>query len=218
MAIVINIDTNEEIQIPKIICVGRNYTAHAREMGVEVKTEPLLFFKPPTAILQQGEDIPYPAYTSNLHHEVELGIVMAKEGKEIGAEEVYEYVYGYLLALDLTLRDKQEEAKKGGWPWAICKGFDGSLPLSGMVKSNDLEAIQNMDIKLWINGQLRQSANTHEMIFSVQELINYISRFFTLEKGDLILTGTPAGVSPIKPGDVIEATLGPRLRVKFPVK
>ena len=218
MGLVIDIDSQEELQVPKIICVGRNYTAHAREMGVEVKKEPVLFFKPPTAILRQGADIPYPPYTSNLHHEVELGVVMAKGGKEIAVEAVSDYVYGYLLALDLTLRDKQEEAKKGGWPWAICKGFDGSLPLSGMVKSNDLEAIQNMDIKLWVNGQLRQSANTHEMIFSVQELINYISRFFTLEKGDLILTGTPAGVSPIQPGDVIEATLGPRLRVKFSVK
>jgi acylpyruvate hydrolase len=218
MGIVIDIDTNEEIQVPKIICVGRNYAAHAREMGVEVKKEPILFFKPPTAILQQGSDIPYPAYTSNLHHEVELGVVMAKEGKEIAMEAVHDHVYGYLLALDLTLRDKQDEAKKGGWPWAICKGFDNSLPVSGVVRSGDLGAIQNMDIKLWVNGQLRQSANTAEMIFSVEKLINYISRFFTLERGDLILTGTPAGVSPIQPGDVIEARLGPRLRMKFSVK
>lgn len=215
---VMDIDTNQEIQVPKIICVGRNYAAHAKEMGVEVKKEPVLFFKPPTAILQQGEDIPYPPYTSNLHHEVELGIVMAKGGKEISVEAAHGLVYGYLLALDLTLRDKQEEAKRGGWPWAICKGFDGSLPVSRVVSTNDLDAVQNMDMKLWVNQQLRQSANTREMIFSVEELISYISQFFTLERGDLILTGTPAGVSPIRPGDVIEATLGPRLKMKLSVK
>lgn len=218
MGIVIDIDTKEEIRVPKIICVGRNYAAHAKEMGVEVKKEPVLFFKPPTAILQQGSDIPYPSYTTNLHHEVELGIVMAKGGKGISVEAVHEHVYGYLLALDLTLRDKQEEAKKAGWPWAICKGFDGSLPVSGVVKSSDLVAIRDMDIKLWVNGRLRQSANTAEMIFSVKELISYISRFFTLEKGDLILTGTPAGVSPLQPGDLIEAQLGSKLRVKFSVE
>jgi 2-keto-4-pentenoate hydratase/2-oxohepta-3-ene-1,7-dioic acid hydratase in catechol pathway len=218
MAFVIDIGTEERISVPKIICVGRNYAAHAEEMGTEVRSEPLLFFKPPTAVLHQGCPIPYPAYTSNLHHEVELGIVMAKGNKEIPLEEVRNHVYGYLLALDLTLRDKQDEAKKEGWPWAICKGFDGSLPVSMVVRTNDLKAIQSMDIKLWVNEQLRQSANTDQMIFSIEELITYISRFFTLERGDIILTGTPEGVAPIHPGDMIEAELGSRLKIRFLVR
>jgi 2-keto-4-pentenoate hydratase/2-oxohepta-3-ene-1,7-dioic acid hydratase in catechol pathway len=218
MGFVIDGETKERIQVPKIICVGRNYAAHAEEMGAEVRSEPLLFFKPPTALLHQGSPIPYPAFTSNLHHEVELGILIGKAGKEIPLEKVTNYLYGYLLALDLTLRDKQDESKKEGWPWAICKGFDGSLPVSEVVKTNDLKAIQSMDIKLWVNQQLRQSASIEQMIFSVEELISYISRFFTLERGDIILTGTPQGVSPIRSGDVIEAQLGPRLKIKFSVR
>lgn len=218
MAFVIDIETKEKILVPKIICVGRNYAAHAAEMGTEVRSEPLLFFKPPTALLHQGGPIPYPPFTSNLQHEVELGIVMASGNKDIAIEHVHKHIYGYLLALDLTLRDRQEEAKKEGWPWAICKGFDGSLPVSMVVRTNDLQAIQSMDIKLWVNEQLHQSANTGQMIFSIEELISYISGFFTLERGDIILTGTPEGVSPIRSGDVIEAELGTRLRIKFSVR
>ena len=160
MGFIVDMDTKKEITVPKIICVGRNYAAHAQEMGAEVKKEPLLFFKPPTAILQQGSDIPYPPYTSNLHHEVELGIVIGKRCKNVTLEEVRDCVYGYLLALDLTLRDKQTEARKEGAPWAICKGFDGSLPVSMVARTNDLETIQNLDIRLWVNQQLRQKANT----------------------------------------------------------
>ena len=218
MAFVIDIDTKEKILVPKIICVGRNYAAHAEEMGTEARSEPLLFFKPPTALLHQGRSIPYPPFTSDLHHEVELGIVIGESGKDIKMEKSCVHIYGYLLALDLTLRDKQAEAKKEGAPWAICKGFDGSLPVSMVVRTNNLKAIQSMNIKLWINGQLRQSANTNQMIFSIEELISYISRFFTLERGDIIMTGTPEGVSPILPGDVIEAELGTRLRITFSVR
>lgn len=218
MGYIIDIDTNEKLLVPKVICVGRNYAAHAREMNAEVQEEPLLFFKPSTSILHQGAHILYPSYTSNLHHEVELGVVMAKGGKKIQPEEVQERVYGYLLALDLTLRDRQKAAKREGKPWAICKGFDGSLPISMVVGTNNLVDMQNLDIKLWVNQQLRQSANTREMIFSVERLISYISDFFTLERGDLILTGTPAGVSAIQPGDLVEAQLGSRLKISFLVE
>ena len=218
MAFVIDIETKEKILVTKIICVGRNYAAHAEEMGTEARSEPLLFFKPPTALLHQSNPIVYPPFTSNLHHEVELGIVMGVTGKDIKREKSSEHIYGYLLALDLTLRDKQAEAKKEGAPWAICKGFDVSLPISMVVRTNDLKAMQSMDIKLWVNEQLRQSANTNQMIFPIEELISYISRFFTLERGDIILTGTPEGVSPIRSGDVIEAELGTRLKIKFSVR
>ncbi len=218
MAFIVDIDTEEKIPVSKIICVGRNYAAHAKEMGTRPDGEPVLFFKPPSALLHQGEPIPYPSYTSNLHHEVELGIVMAKGGKQIPLEQVREHIYGYVLALDLTLRDRQDEAKKEGWPWAICKGFDGSLPVSRVVRCDDLESIGRMDIKLWVNKKLRQSSDTGQMIHSVQELINYTSGFFTLERGDLILTGTPAGVSSIRPGDVIEAELGTRLKMRYLVE
>ena len=218
MGHIIDIDTNEKLLVPKVICVGRNYAAHAREMNAEVQEVPVLFFKPSTSILHQGANIPYPPYTSNLQHEVELGVVMAKGGKRIQPEEVQGKMYGYLLALDLTLRDRQNEAKREGKPWAVCKGFDGSLPISMVVGTNNLADIQNLDIKLWVNQQLRQSANTSDMIFSVERLVSYISDFFTLERGDLILTGTPAGVSAIEPGDLVEAQLGSRLKISFLVE
>ncbi len=209
--------SSEEIAVGTIFCLGRNYREHAREMGAEVPSEPVIFLKPTTALLEIGEPILLPTFSSDIHHEVEMVVLIGREGRDIPRSEAMEHVVGYGVGLDLTARDVQALAKSKGLPWAVAKGFDGSAPVSRFVRAADVLDPHALDISLLRNGAVRQSANTSQMIFRVDETIAWLSTIFTLMPGDLIFTGTPEGVGPIVPGDEIEIRLGTLISAQFKV-
>jgi len=198
---------DKRIQIGKIICLARSYKKHAQEMKSDLTKDPLLFLKPASAVIFDGESIIVPKMSKCLHHEVELGVVIGKRCKNVSHKEALNYVLGYLVALDITARDIQSEAKKKGHPWDIAKGFDTFAPISDVVLKEDISNPNNLDISLKVNQEIKQSSNTSNMIYSVERIIEFISQIMTLELGDLILTGTPEGVGEIVTGDVLEAQL-----------
>ncbi|HWR63882.1 MAG TPA: fumarylacetoacetate hydrolase family protein [Candidatus Thermoplasmatota archaeon] len=211
-------DSEKHIRIGKIICLARTYAEHAREMNATITEDPLLFLKPTSSVIYDHGTIIIPKRSQCLHHEVELGIILGKKGKNIREEKAMQYVLGYLVALDITARDIQSVSKKNGWPWAIAKGFDTFAPLSDAVTKEKVPDPQNLDLMLKINGTVKQSANTNQMIYSIERIISFISEIMTLEPGDLILTGTPEGVGEIKEGDVLEAQLDSLCRLTVDVK
>lgn len=191
--------------VRRIFCVGRNYADHVREMGNDPKSEPPLFFtKPADAVVESGAEIAYPSNTSNLHHEVELVIAIAKAGAGISVSDALNHVWGYGVGVDLTRRDRQAEAKKAGTPWDVAKGFDNSAPLGALTPAAACGDVSNARIWLKVNGEVRQDANTREMIWSVPEIIAAISTWWDLKAGDLIFTGSPSGVSALDRGDDVE--------------
>lgn len=202
----------------KIICIGRNYIEHAAEMKSEVPEKPVWFMKPQTAIINKNQPFYYPEFSKEIHHEVEVVVKIKKAGKHIQEKFAHLYYDEISIGLDLTARDLQAEAKKKGLPWEIAKAFDGSAPLGTFVNLNEFENIQNIDFKLLKNGEIIQASNTKHMIFSVDKLISYVSQFVSLKIGDLIFTGTPKGVGPVKIGDKFEAYLGDKLLLKTAVK
>lgn len=197
----------EEIPVGKILCLGRTYADHAQEMHSAVPERPLVFIKPSTALLYDGEDILIPAISRDVRHEVEFVVAITKDGKHIVSEQAGEYILGYGVGLDMTLRDVQAEAKKNGWPWSIAKGFDTSAPVSEIIPVTMVPDPTALEICCRVNGTVRQRSSVSQMTLSVQQLISYLSTFFTLERGDLIYTGTPAGVGTVVAGDHIEAEL-----------
>lgn len=201
----------------KIVCVGRNYAEHCAELNNAVPTKPLLFLKPPTSLISEGTPICVPKGSESIHHEVELGIVIGKDGSAIPEEKALEHVNGYLLALDMTERDLQSEAKKKGHPWLLAKCWDTFCPISEVLPKDSIQDLSNVGINLSVNGALQQNGNTKDMIFSVPFLISHISRITKLERGDIILTGTPSGVGPVRNGDVIECALEGITKMKFEV-
>ncbi len=211
-------DNRKNVPIGKLVCLARTYKRHAEEMHTNVTEDPLLFLKPASSVIFNGESIIMPAMSQCLHHEVELGIVIGKKCKNVSQREALDYVLGYLIALDITARDIQTEAKKNGWPWSIAKGFDTFAPISEVVLKEDLPNPNNIDISLKINGEIRQSSNTNHMVYSVERIIEFISEIMTLEKGDLIMTGTPEGVGEIATDDTLEAELGDICLLKVDVK
>lgn len=188
----------------KIIGVGRNYVAHIKEMESERTKEPVLFLKPNSAICNLEQTLSIPTHLGSVHHEVELAIAIKKEATKISTQQVSSHIAGYAIGLDLTLRDIQSKAKQKGLPWALAKGFNASCPLSKFVET-DLELVQNTTIQLSKNGNVMQDSNTRFMIFDIKTLISHISHYFTLLPGDVILTGTPAGVGPLSAGDTLQA-------------
>ena len=191
--------------IGKIYCVGKNYAAHAKEMGSEVdKKEPFFFSKPPQALTQLRE-IPYPAKTNNLHHEVELVVFLHKGGANIPQEQVEDLIFGYAVGVDLTKRDLQNEFKDAGKPWDLSKGFDYSGPISEIIRKEKL--LNDEAITLKINDELRQSSNISSMEWDIPSLISILSHQVTLKPGDVIFTGTPEGVGPILKGDSVFAEI-----------
>jgi len=202
----------------KIICVGRNYSEHAAELGNAIPEKPLLFLKPPSSYLTEGNAIRLPLGCSSLHHEIELGIVIGSKCSQIQPEEAMKCVGGYVLALDMTARDFQEEAKKKGQPWTMAKGFDTSCPVSGFIPKEKIIDPQNLDIWCKVNGVLKQQDSTSKMIFSIPTILSYISMYFTLEVGDVVLTGTPSGVGPVKQGDVVEGGISDVVTMQFMVQ
>lgn len=199
--------SKEEIAVGKIICLGRNYADHAKEMGAEVPSEPVLFLKPSSAIISNGENIIRPSFSQQLHHEVELVVAVSKSGKNIDVSRAFEYVLGYGVGLDMTLRDVQGEAKKKGLPWSVAKGFDTSAPISEIIPKNQIPDPKQLEIRCLVNGTERQHTSISRMLFPIEKIISYCSTIFTLEEGDLIFTGTPEGVGVVNDGDVIEAEL-----------
>jgi fumarylpyruvate hydrolase len=191
--------------VHRIYCVGRNYAAHVREMGNDPGSEPPTFFmKPADAIVANGSVVPYPPRTANLHHEVELVVAIGKAGTDIPADAALDHVFGYAVGNDLTRRDLQNEAKQHGRPWDTSKGFDHSAPVSAIRPVDVAGHVTSGRIWLTVNGETRQSADVGEMVWNVRQIIAELSTFYVLQPGDLVFTGTPAGVGPLQRGDRVE--------------
>ena len=191
--------------VRRIYCVGRNYAEHAREMGHDPDRElPFFFQKNPDNLVLDNKDFPYPTMTSNLHHEIELVVAMGQGGRDIQAANALSHVYGYALGIDLTRRDLQNEAKKTGRPWEIGKAFEHSAPMTDITPAAKSGHLSKGAIWLKVNGEVRQQSDLTQLIWNIPEIIAHLSAIFELRAGDLIMTGTPAGVAAVKPGDVME--------------
>lgn len=199
-----------DLPVSKVVCVGNNYSDHIKEMGGEESVEPLVFIKPETALCDILQPIAIPKELGAVHYEIELAVLIGSPLKQATEERVKEAIAGYGVALDLTLRDLQTFFIKQGQPWDKAKGFDGSCPLSGFIPAADFGDAQEAELILSVNGDIRQQGNTRDMITPVVPLIAYMSRFFTLRAGDVIITGTPKGVGPITAGDRLEISLNGR--------
>ena len=191
----------------KIVCVGRNYAAHAKELGNEVPKSPILFMKPATAAVALEVPFSIPDDQGSVHHEVEIALLIGKTATSIDEESAWDYVSHVGVALDLTLRDVQDKLKEKGQPWEMAKAFDGACPLTSWVPLSQIRDKNCIQIRLERNSEMKQDGYSDQMITSIPKLISYISQSFTLQEGDVILTGTPAGVGPLNSGDVVKATL-----------
>jgi len=199
--------SGQHFPIGKILCIGRNYADHIAELGNPAPEAPVIFIKPASSIIGEGEKIVIPPYSHDCHHEAELALLIGRKGKDIPVDRSLGYIAGYGVGIDLTLRDVQGELKKKGLPWEIAKGFDTACPLSSFVEASRVSDPQNLQIRLTVNGKIRQDGNTSMMIHRIPAIISHMSGNFTLEPGDIILTGTPAGVSRIVSGDKLAAEI-----------
>jgi acylpyruvate hydrolase len=191
----------------KIFCIGRNYSEHAKELNNPLPTEPLIFMKPNTALLLNNRHFYHPDYSSNIHYEGEIVLRVCKNGRSVQPEFASRYYDAVAFGIDFTARDLQDKLKAKGHPWEIAKGFDRSAPISKFVALEDLKNPKQIAFQLKQNGQVVQDGNTADLIFGFDRLICEISRYFTIQKGDYIFTGTPAGVGPIKIGDLLEGSI-----------
>jgi fumarylpyruvate hydrolase len=189
--------------VRRVYCVGRNYAEHAREMGHDPDREPPFFFAKPADALATDGRFPYPQATRDVHHEIELVVALGKGGRDIPVDRALDCIWGYGVGLDMTRRDLQAEAKKAGRPWDTAKGFDASAPISALVPAARIGHPGTGAIWLDVNGERRQSGDLAQLIWKIDETISYLSGLFTLAPGDLIFTGTPAGVAAVKPGDLL---------------
>ncbi|MGZ4036817.1 MAG: fumarylacetoacetate hydrolase family protein [Bacteroidia bacterium] len=201
----------------KIICIGRNYAEHAKEMKSDVPVEPVFFFKPDTSLLKES-DFYYPAFTNDLHHEIELVLKISKAGKSIAEEFAGKYYDEIGLGIDFTARDLQAKCKEKGLPWEKAKAFDNAAPIGKFVKKEDIKDLHNIGFGLKVNGETRQAGNSKDLIFSFDKVISYVSQFVTLKTGDLIYTGTPEGVGPVKVGDKLEGFFNGEPFLKLNIK
>lgn len=190
-----------------LFCIGRNYAEHAKELNNPILDRPVVFTKPITTIIFDGDEIRIPSVTSDVHHEVELVVAIGKGGKHIPVESALSHVAGYAIGLDMTARDIQTDLKANSHPWDLAKGLDTFGPLGRFVPASDVRDPGQLQLTLTVNGEIRQDGNTSDMLHSVPALISFLSTYFTLQPGDIIFTGTPKGVSAVKPGDVLVATL-----------
>lgn len=191
----------------KIICIGRNYANHAKEMNSPLPTEPLFFLKPETALIKDNHPFYYPDFSKEIHHEVEVILKISRSGKNIAPQFAHKYYNEIGLGIDFTARDIQQQCKKTGAPWEKAKAFDGSAPIGKFIPKSQLKDINNFNFHLNINGNTIQKGNTSDLIFSFDTTIAYVSQFITLKTGDIIFTGTPEGVGSVKIGDHLEAFL-----------
>ncbi|GAB3920050.1 fumarylacetoacetate hydrolase family protein [Mucilaginibacter myungsuensis] len=202
----------------KIIAIGRNYAEHAKELNNPVPTTPVIFMKPDTAVLKENKPFYHPDFSEDIHHEIELVLKVCKEGKHIDEKFAGSYFDEIGLGIDFTARDIQSRHKEKGLPWELAKGFDGSAPISEFVPKANFADLYDINIKLDINGQTRQDGNTKDLLFSFERLIAFVSKYITLKKGDLIFTGTPAGVSKVAIGDHLEGYLQGEKMLDFWIK
>lgn len=203
-----NIKINsQKLNVGKIVCVGRNYAEHAKELGNEIPEFPLIFLKPASNLIFSGEKIVHPDYSNEMHHEVELVLLIGKKIKNADESAALNAIAGYAVGLDMTLRDIQSELKKKGHPWTLAKCFDGSAVVSDFVSSENYNLKGNEKITLSVNDETKQNSTLDKMIFPPVEIVKYISEKMTLEPGDLIFTGTPKGVSKVTRGDKIFAEI-----------
>ena len=199
-------DSEELFPVGKIYCVGKNFRDHAEEMGGSVDKDQPFFFSKPAQAITQGSTIPFPSQTDNLHHEVELVVCIGARCSNVNIENAHETIFGYAVGVDLTKRDLQDIAKKNSKPWDLSKGFDNSAPISLIIK-NEKFVMRQGEIKLSVNGVEKQSSNLLNMTWGVDHIISCLSKFITLFPGDVIFTGTPAGVGKLKPGDQVDASV-----------
>jgi len=205
--VTIPVATGGVFPVRRVYCIGRNYAAHAVEMGGDPDREPPFFFQKNPDNLNPSGEFPYPPRTSDVHHEVELAVALKSGGRDIPLEQALAHVWGYGIALDMTRRDLQGEAKKQGRPWEIGKAFERSAPISALQSAEQSGHLDHGRIALTVNGELRQEGDLNQMIWKVPEMINYLSAYFELAPGDVILSGTPSGVGPVQPGDELLASI-----------
>ena len=190
----------------KIVCIGWNYRSHVKELESELPREPTVFLKPPSCLIRDGDDIVIPAGITNVQHEVELAVVFGRRCKDVPEGEALSCISHVAVFNDVSARDMQTEARRTGNTWDLSKGMDTFGPMSELVPIGDID-VQDLDLTLMVNGEVRQSGNTGNMIFTVPKLIAYVTRFMTMEQGDVLITGTPEGVSEIRPGDTVVAEI-----------
>lgn len=200
-------DQASDLTLGKIVCVGRNYADHAKELNNPIPTEPMLFIKPATAAVALEQAFSIPAELGSVHFETEMSVLIGSKLTNASEDDAKNAIIGVGVGLDLTLRDLQDALKSKGHPWEKAKAFDGACPLSAFVSPDKIDDLQNVQIRLSVNGDIRQDGNSASMLNQVIPLICYISQFFTLEAGDVVMTGTPAGVGPINEGDQIQVEL-----------
>ncbi len=191
----------------KIICIGRNYARHAAELQNEVPQEPVIFLKPETALLANGQPLAIPTFTQDLHYECELVVRVGKSGKNIAAADALQYIDALTLGIDFTARDVQEKLKQKSLPWELAKAFDGSAAVGDFRKSDGFPELADVRFQLFKNGAAVQNGHTADMLFPIPEIIAFVSRYFTLLPGDLLFTGTPEGVGPVQSGDILKGVL-----------
>lgn len=202
----------------KIICIGRNYVEHIKELNNEKPDEPVIFTKPDTALLRKNTPFFYPEISKDIHYEVELVIKIKKIGKNISERFANRYYDEIGLGIDFTARDIQSKAKDKGLPWALAKGFDGSAPVSDFIPVSEFKDLKDIDFSLKVDGEIRQNGNSGLMLFTFEQIISYVSRFITLKQGDLIFTGTPKGVGEIVIGNTLEGYIGEKKMLNVAIK
>ncbi len=202
----------------KIICIGRNYAEHAKELNNPIPDEPVIFIKPDSAIIQKDNPFYYPDFSKDIHHEVEIIVKISRVGKNISKQFAHKYYQEIGIGIDFTARDIQTKRKTKGLPWELAKGFDGSAPIGRFINKNTFTDLKDINFHLDINNTTVQSGNTGMMLNSIDDIIAFASSYFTLKKGDLIFTGTPKGVGPVKIGDVLKAYIEDQQLLKVEVK
>ncbi len=202
----------------KIIAIGRNYAEHAKELNNEIPENPVLFIKPDTAILKNNSPFYHPKFSNDIHHEIEVVLKICRVGKFIGEKFAHKYYDEVGLGIDFTARDIQSQQKAKGLPWEIAKAFDYSAPVSDFIAKTEFKDLNNLEFSLLINDEVRQASNTSQMLHNFDQIISYASQYFTLKKGDLIFSGTPAGVSKVNIGDRLKGYLEGRELLNFEIK
>jgi 2-keto-4-pentenoate hydratase/2-oxohepta-3-ene-1,7-dioic acid hydratase in catechol pathway len=202
----------------KIICIGRNYAAHAKELNNEIPENPVFFLKPDTSLIRNNAPFYYPDFSTDIHHEVEIVLKINRLGKNIDRKFAHRYYDEIGIGIDFTARDLQNECKKKGLPWEMAKAFEGSAPIGKFLPKSSIPDLNNISLRLDINGTTVQNGTSANMLFHFDTIIEYVSKFFPLKIGDLIYTGTPEGVGPVKIGDHLQAYLNEQLLLDFKIK
>ncbi len=200
-------NSDQKFPVRRVYCIGKNYLAHIHEMNADERDPPVIFMKPADAVVPGGGEIPYPVFTENLHYEVELVVALKSGGYNIPVEEAPKHIFGYAVGLDMTRRDHQAQVIEKGMPWEVTKAFDKSAPIGALKRIEESGVLEAAPIRLTVNGKVRQDADVSMMIWKTNEIISKISEQHRLEPGDIIMTGTPAGVGAVVTGDVLECTV-----------